>query len=338
MPSGGLFKGFSRKVIVRFMMRHLFVFGTIMIFVFVASSAWTQKEVRLSIATGGRGGIYYSLGGAMAEILSKYIPYAEIRVEETKGIVNNCLMVNTGKADLALVMADTGWDAFQGWGRFREKIPLRTVAVLYPNRMHLVALEGRGIEKVTDLKGKRVSTGAPGSGTEAKSLRILEAYELNPNKDIVRERWGPSESAGALKDRKIDAYFWDGGLPTASVIDLGATPGIKIKLIGHENAIPKMREKYGPLYVKGVIPAKTYPGQDADVPIVVVWNLLVCNQKMREDLVYEVVKILFDHQSELVSAHREAKGLSVEPQTDGSPIPFHPGAIRYFREKGLKIK
>jgi len=319
-------------------MRRLFVFGAIMIFVFIASSAWAQKEVKLFIATGSTGGIYYPIGRGVADILSKYIPYADIKAEETKGIVNNCLMVNTGKADLALVMVDIGWDAYQGTGRFREKIPLRTMAVLYPNNMHIVTLGGLSIEKVTDLKGKRVSTGALGSGTEAKSLRILEAYGLNPNKDIVRDRLGPSESAGALKDRKIDAYFWDGGLPTASVTDLGATPGIKIKLIGHEDAIPKMRAKYGPLYVKGIIPAKTYPGQDVDVPISVVWNLLVCNENMREDLVYEVVKILFDHKSELVSVHREARWLSLEPQVGGSPFPFHPGAIRYFTEKGLDLK
>ncbi|PIV23226.1 MAG: C4-dicarboxylate ABC transporter substrate-binding protein [Deltaproteobacteria bacterium CG_4_8_14_3_um_filter_45_9] len=319
-------------------MRRLFVFGAIMIFVFIASSAWAQKEVKLFIATGSTGGIYYPIGRGVADILSKYIPYADIKAEETKGIVNNCLMVNTGKADLALVMVDIGWDAYQGTGRFREKIPLRTMAVLYPNNMHIVTLGGLSIEKVTDLKGKRVSTGALGSGTEAKSLRILEAYGLNPNKDIVRDRLGPSESAGALKDRKIDAYFWDGGLPTASVTDLGATPGIKIKLIGHEDAIPKMREKYGPIYIKGIIPAKTYPGQDVDVPISVVWNLLVCNENMREDLVYEVVKILFDHKSELVSVHREARWLSLEPQVGGSPFPFHPGAIRYFTEKGLDLK
>lgn len=310
-----------------------------MIFVFITSSAWAQKEVQFSIATGGAGGVYYSLGRVMTDVLSKYIPYADMKAEETKGIVNNCLLVNTGKADLALIIADVGWDAFQGRGRFREKIPLRTVAVLYPNHMHIVTLEGRNIEKVTDLKGKKVSTGAPGSGTEAKSLRILEAYGLNPNKDIMRDRLGPSESAGALKDRKIDAYFWDGGLPTASVTDLGATPGIKIKLIGHEDAIPRMREKHGPIYVKGIIPAKTYPGQDEDVPIALVWNLLVCIEKTKGDLIYDIVKTLFDHKPELTKVHKEARYLGLEPQAaGGSPIPYHSGVIRYFAEKGLKIK
>jgi TRAP transporter TAXI family solute receptor len=247
--------------------------------------------------------------------------------------------VGAGKAELALIMADTGWDAYQGRAQFKEKVPLRTVAVLYPNNMHIVTVEGKGIEKVTDLKGKRVSTGAPGSGTEVMALRVIEAYGLDPTKDMTRDKLGVSESAGALKDRKIDAFFWVGGLPTAAVIDLGATPGVKMKLIGHADAVPKMRETYGPIYVKGVIPAKTYPGQTVDVPIAVVWNLLVCNEKMKGDVVYDILKTLFDHKQELVASHREASNLSLEYQAGGaSPIPLHPGAIRYFTEKGLKFK
>jgi TRAP transporter TAXI family solute receptor len=320
-------------------MKRAFLFGIIVVFVFVASSTWAQKTVRLSIATGGTGGVYYPLGGGMANIISKYIPYTEATAEVTTASVDNCLLVGAGKADLALIMADTGWDAYQGKARFRDKVPLRTVAVLYPNNMHIVTLEGKGIEKVTDLKGKRVSTGAPGSGTEVMGLRILEAYGLDPTKDMTRDKLGASESAGALKDRKIDAYFWCGGLPTASVTDLGATPGIKIKIIPHSEVVPEMRETYGPIYVKGTIPAKTYPGQAVDVPIAVVWNLLVCHEKMKDDIAYDVVKTLFDHKPELVTVHREARWLSLDYQPTGaSPIPFHPGAIRYFKEKGLKIK
>src|SRR3972149_4965810 len=304
-------------------MRKVIFLAVITILVFHISSAWAQKTTRLSIATGGTGGVYYPLGGGMANIISKYIPYAEATAEVTTASVDNCLLVGRGKSDLALIMADIGWDAYQGKAKFRDKIPLRTVAVLYPNNMHIVTLEGKGIEKVTDLKGKRVTTGAPGSGTEVKALRVLEAYGLNPDKDMSRDKLGASESAGALKDRKIDAYFWDGGLPTASVTDLGATPGIKLKLIGHEDAIPKMREKYGPLYVKGFIPAKTYPGQDAAVPIALVWNLLVCNENMKGDVAYDIVKTLFDHKPELVAVHMEARFISLEPQAvGGSPIPF----------------
>jgi TRAP transporter TAXI family solute receptor len=321
-----------------FSMKRLWVWGIIFLFVFSIPSAWAQKSVRLSIATGGTGGVYYPMGGGMANVISKYIPYAEATAEVTTASVDNCLLVGMGKADLALIMADVGWDAYQGKGKFKEKIPLRTVAVLYPNNMHIVTLEGKGIEKVTDLKGKRVSTGAPGSGTEVKALRVIEAYGLDPDKDMKKDRLGVSESAGALKDRKIDAFFWDGGLPTAAVIDLAATPGIKIKIIPHGDAIPKMREKYGPLYVKGIIPAKTYPGQDVDVEMAVVWNLLICNEKMKGDVAYDIAKTLFDHKPELVLSHRDARYLALEPQVGGSPFPLHPGAIRYFTEKGIKVK
>ena len=320
-------------------MRRLFLFAVISLLVFSFSSAWAQKTVRLSIATGGTGGVYYPLGGGMANVLSKYIPFLEATAEVTTASVDNCRLIGAGKGELALIMADTGWDAYQGKAQFKEKIPLRTVAVLYPNNMHIVTMEGKGIEKVTDLKGKRVSTGAPGSGTEVMALRVIEAYGLDPTKDMTRDKLGVSESAGALKDRKIDAFFWVGGLPTAAVTDFGATPGIKIKLIGHVEAVPKMRETYGPIYVKGVIPAKTYPGQAVDIPIAVVWNLLVCHENMKGDIAYDIVKTLFDHKPELIASHREASSLALEHQAGGgSPIPFHPGANRYYAEKGIKVK
>jgi len=299
---------------------------------------WAQKEVRLSIATGGTGGVYYPLGGGMANVISKYIPYAEATAEVTAASVDNCLLVAAQKSDMALIMADVGWDAYEGKGKFKSKLPIATLAVLYPNTMHIVTVEGKGIEKVTDLKGKRVSTGSPGSGTEVKGLRVLEAYGLDPDKDMTRDRLGASESAGALKDGKIDAYFWDGGIPTASVTDLGATPGIKLKLISHGDAVPKMREKYGPLYVKGIIPAKTYPGQDEDVSVALVWNLLICNKEMKEKVAYDLVKTLFDHKPELIAVHKIAVNLKLDSQVDGSPIPFHPGALKYFKEKGIDIK
>jgi TRAP transporter TAXI family solute receptor len=320
-------------------MKRVWVVGMISIFLFGASTVWAQKSVRLSIATGGTGGVYYPLGGGMANIISKHIPYTEATAEVTTASVDNCRLVGAGKTELALIMADTGWDAYKGMAQFKEKVPLRTLAVLYPNNMHIVTAEGKGIEKVTDLKGKRVSTGAPGSGTEVMALRVIEAYGLDPNKDMKRDKLGVSESAGALKDGKIDAFFWVGGLPTAAVTDLGATPGVKMKLIGHADALAKMREKYGPLYVKGVIPPKTYPGQGMEIPITVVWNLLVCNENMKGSVAYDIVKTLFDHKPELTASHREAGNISLEPQASGgSPIPFHPGAIRYFTEKGLKIK
>ncbi len=321
-------------------MKRIFMCGiTAAATLFFTAAGAEQKTVRLSIATGGTGGVYYPLGGGMANIISKYIPYAEATAEVTTASVDNCLLVSAGKVDVAFTMADTGWDAYQGRAKFKEKIPLRTLAVLYPNNMHLVSLEGKKIEKIADLKGRRVSTGAPGSGTEVMAIRALEAVGLDPDKQMTRDKLGASESVNALKDGKIDAFFWVGGLPTAAITDLGATPGAKMKLIGHTESLPKMREKYGPLYVKGAIPPKSYPGQDHEIPIAVVWNILVCHENMKDSIAYDILKTVFDHKPELVATHGEAKNLLADSQASGgSPIPFHNGAIRYFAEKGVKVK
>lgn len=320
-------------------MKRLFVFAVFVTLVLGLSTVGAQqKDVRLSVATGGTGGVYYPLGGGMANVISKYIPYAEATAEVTAASVDNCLLVGNKKADMALIMADVGWDAHKGQGKFKGSLPIRTLAVLYPNTMHIVTLEGKGIESVADLKGKRVSTGSPGSGTEVKGLRVLEAYGLNPDKDMTRDRLGASESAGAIKDGKIDAYFWDGGVPTASITDLGATPGVKLKLVNHGDAVARMREKYGPLYVKSTIPAKSYPGQDQQVDTAVVWNLLICNVDMKEQVAYDIVKTLFEKKPDLIAVHKMAENLQFENQVDGSPIQYHPGALRYFKEKGIDIK
>jgi hypothetical protein len=234
-------------------------------------------------------------------------------------------------------MGDTAHDAYAGAGKFKEKLPIRNLATLYSNFMHVVVLDGKGINTVADLKGKKISTGAPGSGTEVKALRVLEAYGLNPDKDVTRDRLGASESAGALKDRKIDGYFWDGGLPTASILDIAATPGIKIKLLGHEDGVAKMIAKYGPVYFKGKIPKNTYPGIATDTAVAAVGNALICHEKMDPNLAYNLLKTLFTHKAELVAVHKEADHLTIEDAVDGSPIPFHPGAIKFFKEKGAKI-
>jgi len=319
-------------------MRRIVIFGTLILFMIFIPSAQAQQKARISIATGGTGGVYYPLGGAIASILSKYVSTIEATAEVTAASVDNCKLIGAMKAELALTMTDAAQDAFQGVGMFKGKIPLRTLCAIFPNSMHIVTVEGKGINTVLDLKGKRVSTGAPGSATEVQALRILEASGIDPNKDLRREKLGASESAGALKDRKIDAYFWSGGYPTSSVTDLASTPGYKIKLIPHEDTIPKMREKYGKIYSKGTIPARTYAGQDSDIPVTWGWALLVCHEKMEEKMGYDIVKTLFDKKPELVIIHREAAHLSLDHQADESPLPFHSGALRYYAEKGLKIK
>ncbi len=316
-----------------------FLIALFVLFLPVLSQA-QSKAVRLSIATGGTGGVYYPLGGGMANIISKNIPNTEATAEVTAGSVDNCKLIQAGKADMALIMADIGFDALKGTGRFKASgaIPLRTIAVVYSNYMHFVTGEGTGIKTVADLKGKRVSTGSPGSGTEVKTMRVLESYGVDGEKDIKRDRLGVAESAGALKDRKIDAFTWDGGLPTAAVLDLAATPGIKIKILNNADHLDKLGQKYGPVYFKLNIPKVTYPNMDADVQVVGVANLLVCSEKMDAGLVYNIIKTLLDYQPDLVAVHKEAKNLTFATAPIGSSLPFHPGVIKYFQEKGITIK
>ena len=306
---------------------------------------WTSAEAqtktnRLSIATGGTGGVYYPYGGGMANVISKYVPNTEATAEVTSASVDNCKLIQAGKADLALIMADVGYDALKGMGRFKASgpIPVRTVVVPYTNLMHFISTEGTGVKSMKDLKGKRVSTGSPGSGTEVKAMRVLESYGINAEKDIKRERLGVAESAGAIKDRKIDAFAWDGGLPTAAVLDLAATPGVKIKVLSNAEHLDFLNQKYGPVYFKLFIPKAIYPGMEADVEVVGVANLLICHEKMDIGLGYSITKVLLEHQPELVAVHKEAQHLTLATAAVGSSLPLHSGAIKYFREKGIQVK
>jgi uncharacterized protein len=304
----------------------------------VAGAAAAQQKA-IAIGTGGTGGVYYPLGGGLANVLSKNLPGVQATAEVTGGSVDNLKLIGSGQSELGFSMADAALDALNGEDKFKSgKIPVRTLMVLYPNRMHVVTIEGTGIEKMSDLKGKRVSTGSPGSATEVMAFRVIEAAGLDKDKDMRRERLGVAESVNAIKDRKIDAFFWVGGLPTAAVTDLGATPGVKIKLIDHADLVGKMSAKYGALYAASVIPAKTYPGQDQDNPIAVVWNILVTNDKLPDDLAYTIVKTIFDKKADLVAVHREADAIDYKSQAkENSPVPWHPGALKYFAEHGVKM-
>ena len=302
--------------------------------------AFAQEKYSLSIATGGTGGVYYPIGGGMANILSKYVPGMQATAEVTGGSVDNLKLIATGKPYIAFSMADAGQDAYRGEDKFKgTKVPLRTLMVLYPNRMHVVTIEGSGITRMADLKGKRVSTGSPGSATEVMAFRVIEASGLDKDRDMTRERLGVSESVNAIKDRKIDAFFWVGGLPTAAVTDLANTPGIKIKMIDHGDTVEKMNKKYGQLYEHDTISKSTYKGMDADNKIATVWNILVSNENLSDKTAYAIVKTIFDHKADLVAVHKESENFTLENQkASSSPIPYHPGAIKYFAERGVKLK
>jgi TRAP transporter TAXI family solute receptor len=315
-------------------------FLTRFIGILVAALALGAHAQNLSIATGGTGGVYYPLGGGMAALFSKKIPGMQATAEVTGGSVANMQLIGTGKPYIALTQADAAIDALKGQDKFAGKpIPVRALAVLYPNRMHVVTLEGTGVTKIQDFKGKRVSTGSGGSATEVFAFRVIEAAGLDKDKDMRRERLGVAESVNALKDRKIDGFFWVGGLPTGAVTDLANSPGVTIKMIDIAHLVPAMVKKHGNIYIKDVIPQRIYKGMTADNQAATVTNLLAVHQNMDDKLAYTITKTLFENVVDLVRVHAEAINIKLENQkSEASSIPWHPGAIKYFAEKGIKIK
>ena len=297
-----------------------------------SSTATTQ---RLSIATGGTGGVFYPYGGGIAKVISENIPGVEATAEVTAASVDNLKFISQGTSDIAFTMADTAQDAMLGKEGFTGTgaIPVRTLAVLYSSYVHLVTLESSGISRITDLRGRTVSTGAAGSGTTVLANRMLQAVGLDPQRDIRAQSLGVAQSVDALKDGKIEAFFWNAGLPTASILDLVNTPGIRARFIATDDIVARLHQTYGPsLYYSAVIPKGTYK-TNPDVPVVAVANLLVVSESMDETLAHAITRLLFEKQPELEAIHPQARDLALDTALKGSSIPFHPGAIRYYRER-----
>jgi TRAP transporter TAXI family solute receptor len=304
----------------------------------VATGVAQEKKVHISIVTGGTGGVYYPLGQAIAGVITRHVAGVEASTTATGGSVANVQMIDAGRATMGFAMADSAWDAYQGLDRFAvHKVALRTLAVFYPNRMHVVTLEGTGITRFADLKGRRVSTGAPASGTEIMALRLMEAEGLDAARDVVASHLSVAESVAALQRGDIDAFFWVGGAPTPSITELASASPRQLRLIDHGEAAERMRARFGPIYMKSRFLPNVYPGQKAESSNVDVWNLLVVPADADERLVYELTRAIFEHRDELAKVHKDAAMLDVANQTpNASPIPYHPGALRYFRERSAR--
>ena len=289
----------------------------------------------LSIATGGTGGVYYPYGGALARLISEKVPNTQATVEVTGASVDNLKLLQLGKVDLAFTLADTLAEAVNGSGPFKESGAVgsvRTIAVLYTNFTHVVVRSGLGIRSVADLKGRTVSVGSPGSGTELIADRVLTAAGLNPRTDVVRHALGVAESVGAMKDGKVDAFFWSGGVPTPSVQDLAATPGTSMGLVPHQELLSLLQQTYGrELYSLAVIPSGTYRGAEGDVATIGVKNLLVASSQLDDAIVEQITRVLFENKDALAAAHPEARHLARPTSFDGVPAPYHPGALRFFK-------
>ena len=285
---------------------------------------------RLSIATGGTSGVYYVYGGGLANVISKNLPGTAATAEATSASVDNMRLIDAKRSNLAFVLADTASDAAKGRGSFTAPVKAAALAQLYTNYTHVVAKAGSGINSITDLRGKRVSVGSPGSGTEVIAVRVLEAAGLNADRDIRKAGLGVGESVGALRDGTIDAFFWSGGLPTGGVTDLATSD--RIVLLPTADLLPELQGKHGQAYQRDVIPAGTYPGVDRQVEVVGVPNLLVVHQEMPEEQAYQITRLLFQQKDALVAVHPEAKNLDPQRARQTGEVALHPGAQRYFNE------
>ncbi len=293
-----------------------------------------SAQDRFTIATGGTGGVYYPYGGALASVLSDAVPDTDWSAEETSASVDNMYLIESGDADLAFVLSDTAYDAGQGNDPFEAAIEATTIVTLYNNYTHLVVNADAGIASVEDLAGKKVSVGSPGSGTEVIALRVLEAAGLSVD-DLSSEQLGAGESAGAMKDGLLDAFFWSGGLPTAAVIDLAATPNLNIGYLATDMYLDQLTESYGSFYAVAPIPAGTYGENQEEVNVVVVPNVLVAPASMDEEMAYNITKAIFDNQDQLIAAAPSAAELTLESAQCSASLPYHPGAVRYLEEQGI---
>ncbi len=301
--------------------------------VLLVNAPVAARANNISVLTGGTAGVYYPLGVALAKIYGNSIPGTKTIAQVTKASVENLSMLNDGKGELAFVLGDSLVQAWTGDldAGFRGKLDkLRMVGAIYPNYMHIVASKTSGIRSIYDLKGKRVSVGAPRSGTEINVRVILSAAGIR-YEDLGKAEYLPfNESVELIKKGQLDATLQSAGLGVASITELANAMDISVVEIP-----PAIVKKAGSPFVEGTIPAGTYRGQSGPVKSAVVQNYLVTRADLPEPLVYQMTKALFENVPTLIAAHSSASAIRVENAPKSSPIPLHPGAARYYREKGI---
>ena len=291
---------------------------------------------QLSIATGGTGGVYYPMGGGLAEIINNHVEGYSATAEVTGASVENMGLIATGDADLAIALADTVAQAYGGTGRFDgQQLPMvRGLASLYANMVHIVTLKDSGIATLDDLRGKRVSIGAPGSGTEVNTAAILEANGITYD-DIEEQRLNFNETADALANGDIDAGFWSVGAPTSSILNLATTQDIAIIALTEAQLAAAIAADS--TFAQTTLPGGTYNGVDQDIAVLGIPNVLTVSAEMSDDLAYAITKAMFDNIAELQAVHPAANQTTVELTLAATPVPLHPGAIRYFEEIGAEV-
>ncbi|HOG18211.1 MAG: NMT1/THI5 like protein [Syntrophaceae bacterium PtaU1.Bin231] len=298
----------------------------------LASTA-LAADVKMVLATGGTAGTYYPFGGAMAKIWNSKIAGMNVTAQATGASAENVRLVNKKEAELAIVQSDTIDFAYNAKEAFKEKLTkMAALAVLYPEVIQVVVRGDSKADSFDDLKGMKIGVGAPGSGTEANFRQLCDIYGLK-KEDVKAQYLSFAESAEQFKDKHIDAFIVVAGIPNAAIMDIGAQHSVKIINVSDDKA-KQLVKKY-PFLSPFTIPANTYKGITKDVKTVAVNAVLIVNTEVKEDVAYNLVKALFDNQSELATAHAKGKELNVKKASTGVSIPFHPGAVKYYKEKGL---
>ena len=295
----------------------------------------SAKTIFLGIGTGGTGGIYYPYGGGVAEIWTKHVPNVRAVAEVTGASVENVKLADQGETVIGEVMGDVALAGYHGTAKFKgDKQNILTMAIMYPNLLQLVTLKDSGITNVEQVKGKTISTGSPGSGTNFMTEAVFKALDI-PLDSYKDARLSFTENANALRDGNIKLGSWCVGPGTSSIMDLATTHDIRILPFTPEQTqkILDYNETYSAVELAGGV----YNGVDEPVSTVGVWNVMICQKSLDTDLVYELVKALYAHNDMLCKIHPSAAYTTAENAAKFSPIPLHPGTIKYLKEKGIKV-
>lgn len=287
--------------------------------------ACEASDGRITIATGNATGVYFALGGGLAQLISNNTKL-RATAAETGASVQNIEQLVAGDYDVAFSLADTAADAVDGKGSFEGKpAKVRALTNLYPNYTHVIVRADSGIGSVADMRGKRISTGSPKSGTEVIANRVLEAAGLDPNADIQAQRLDLTKTVDGMKDGSIDGMFWSGGLPTGGITDLTTTLKDQVTFIDITPQLDAMK-KINPVYEQGAIPAATYKLRGADVPTIVVPNVLLVREDFPAGNACAITKLIYDKKADLEKVHAAAKDIQRDKAKDTDPVQLHPGA------------
>ncbi|MEW6264560.1 MAG: TAXI family TRAP transporter solute-binding subunit [Thermodesulfobacteriota bacterium] len=321
------------------MKRKRFVMSMVIVAVLFSSTVCLAAEANYLFATGGVSGTYYPLGGIIAQIWNKKIPNLNVTIQATGASVENIRLLGSKSAEVALSLNDVNYYGYNGLEVFKAKSEKYTnfsaIGNVYPDVIQIISRKDGPIRTIADLKGRKVAVGAPGSGAQVSARQILGLYGMDylTRKDLNPVYVSPSESADQFKDNHLDACYFSQSIPNAAIQDVNVTN--PIQLLEIDEAMCAKIIKAHPFFICFVIPENTYRGQEKPVKTVAVWSSLLVRNDLPENIVYQMTKVMYEESAAIAQAHSAGKYLKLEAATAGIPVPFHPGAIKYFKEKGI---